>query len=327
MTHARLNERHCLRRWLGWTVLAWAALAVGPSAAQQDALQTRFAIDDADPESHVPTPEQAMRAPLQMGYWTMLVAERAEAAMKKGEHASAIRYYRALANAVPDRSISHTSLCKAYEAQGDWANAVASCKAALGKAGVKLDDHTRFVRVLLARPGTLGARDVADADAVIAHIEQALRSAGAGADAQGATPARVSRSAALLPHQLRCELALRLEDGKRLGTCSAALQKLAPGDARTVTFQWALALTKKDFAEAQRLVTSARRAKLPDDALAAMEKRLELERERAPWWQRLLDGGKLLATGTMLLVLLAGAALLLAWRRSGRRRRTFAQPA
>ena len=94
------------------------------------------------------------------------------------------------------------------------------------------------------------------------------------------------------------------------------LQKLAPADPRTVMFRWALALTQRDFAQAERLVAAARRAELPGDALAAMEQRLAFERERAPWWQRLPSEQRLIAAGTGVLTLfVVSAAAVIARRR------------
>ena len=292
---------------------AFAALACAASPlAAQDGLTSHFAIDDADPEASVPTAQQALQAPLQMGYWTMLVAERGDAAMKKGEHAVAARYFRALVKAVPDRSVGYARLCSAYRAASDFANALTSCKAALGTAGVTLEDHARFVRLLLDERGELAREEVADADAVIAHAAQALP--------------RDAKARAIAIAQLRCELGLRLEDASRLQACTRALGTLAPKDPLTLAFRWSLALLERDFAQAERLLDAAREAKLPAEALAGMERRMQVEHERMPWLEALRQPRALLGLAA-LAVTVALALMLFARRRGLRRRGGLAQPA
>jgi hypothetical protein len=135
--------------------------------AQGDGLKTTFAIDDADPESKVPSEQDAMRAPLQMGYWVMLVSDRAEAATKRGDLPAAVKYYRAIAKAAPDRAAPFKKMCTTYEAMDDWENAVGSCQVALGKQGATIDDYQHFMRLLLSKQGALNADEIADADAVV----------------------------------------------------------------------------------------------------------------------------------------------------------------
>jgi hypothetical protein len=78
-------------------------------------LSKRHAIDEHDPEASVPTPEQAMRNPLEMGYLLMDLIARAEAATQRGDHAAAVRYHRAIVKAVPARALAHANLCRAQE--------------------------------------------------------------------------------------------------------------------------------------------------------------------------------------------------------------------
>src|SRR4051812_45708366 len=68
------------------------------------------AIDEEHPERSVPTPEQALKNPLEMGYLVMDLVARAEAASQRGDHAAAVRYYAAIAKAVPERSVSYTKM-------------------------------------------------------------------------------------------------------------------------------------------------------------------------------------------------------------------------
>ena len=66
---------------------------------------------------------------------------RAEAASQRGDHAAAVRYYRAVASAVPERAVAFSKLCKAHEALGEVQEAIRSCRKALGKGGAELEER------------------------------------------------------------------------------------------------------------------------------------------------------------------------------------------
>src|SRR5690349_14057164 len=89
---ARSSQR--LRLWIG-LVLALLGASIGAAAAQETQPEESvrvpnqgtpnqglpalaFPIDDDDPASSVPTPEQSSKSPLDMGYWVMAVSDRAE---------------------------------------------------------------------------------------------------------------------------------------------------------------------------------------------------------------------------------------------------------
>jgi hypothetical protein len=296
----------------------WLSHAPAPAAAQAElgGIATRFAIDDDDPERSVPTPEQASKAPLQMGYWAMLVSDKADAATRRGDHAAAAKYWRALAKAVPDRSVAYRRMCMAYKAAGDLRNALESCKAVLAKNGVEIEDYVIFVRLLLAKESALSAAEIAHADQVLAHVERELdEPMGAAAD-----PAKAQNQARLWKvrmQQLRCELGLRIEDRARLDTCTKALAQLAPEDARTITFAYALAILKGDFARADSLIERGRRAGLPQQALEQMRHKLQTELEQQPWYAQLLQDAVWAAAGGVAAALAAVAAFIAVRRRRG----------
>ncbi len=235
------------------------AVAPGPGGD----ISAKYRIDDSNPEHSVPTSAEAMKNPLEMGYLMMDLIARADAATQRGDHAAAVRYYRALGKAVPERSVSFAKLCKAYEALGDREQAVEACKLALGKGGVVLEDYARFVHLTLQQAEPLSPDQIEDIDAIVTHIGEQLKG-----DPQGPL------SAALLA----CELGTRLEDTKRLEACSAQLAKLAPKDPRTLSFAWALALKQQDVPKAEQVLGDAKRGGLPAAALAAMETQLESAR-------------------------------------------------
>ena len=55
-----------------------------------------------------------------------------------------------------------------------------------------------------------------------------------------------------------------------MGSCTAALAKVAPEDAKTIVFQWSYAVMRGDRAEAARLVDRAKQAGVTVDGVAQM---------------------------------------------------------
>jgi tetratricopeptide (TPR) repeat protein len=313
MLHMRRQSSKSIAAIRLSTALALPLVTSSPAVAEDPAqaveqveidqlAQEAFALSDSDPESSVPSMEQAMRRPLQMGYFVILLIERGKAALDRGDAAAAVKYYRALVKAVPERSQSYSLLCKAYEAQADIQSALENCRTALGKEGVTVEDNLRFVEVLLKKPVALEARDIEDVEAVAGHLEQEL-----GPEKDGP----------LVANRLRCGLGIRLEDVKRLEACTRELRKLAPKDAGTIAFSWALALKQRDFVAAERVMAEAKAAGLPIHALRKMQEGLAVAREGAGGWRRWLRDWYLLVGGTALLAL--GIFLLV----HARRRRTL----
>jgi hypothetical protein len=75
-----------------------------------------FPIDDADPVRDVPTQAEADARPLDFAYYLQELAARADAATARGDHGAAVRYYRALARAVPDSSLPREKLSASLQA-------------------------------------------------------------------------------------------------------------------------------------------------------------------------------------------------------------------
>jgi tetratricopeptide (TPR) repeat protein len=271
---------------------------VGPGAVRADdptvhphALPAAsVAIDDADPERSVPDAEWAHAHPMEMGYLMMAFADRADAAEKARDYLAAARYYRALGKAVPDRAVSFGKACRAYEAAGDVGAAAASCREALGKGGVTVDDHLRFVRTTLRLPGSLDAHQVADVEAVLQRLDEDV------------DDGRVRQ----LALQLRCDLELRLEHAGRLERCLEALRSAGAPGAKLVAYEWSLAMLKGDAERASDLIERARQLGLPASAIASMRSRLE----RAGPDVRLSPRSMGIASMALGVMVLAG----LAWR-------------
>jgi len=266
------SDRGSARCSLALPALLLAMSAV-PAARADEALSVsahdlsaKFAIDENDPERSVPTEAEAMKNPLEMGYLMMDMIARAEAATQRGDHAAAVRYYRGLAKAVPARAVSFSKLCKAYEALGDEGQALKSCREALGKGGVTVDDHARYVRLSLKQAEPLDAAKIEELDSIVTHVREQLKE-----DPQGPIVAAL----------LACEIATRVEDTERLRTCSTQLMKLLPNDARSIAFSWALVIRERDWDAGERLITKAKQAGLAAPAIEALETQLVAERDKA----------------------------------------------
>lgn len=275
------------------------ASAQAPEAPPEQAhdLSTRFTIDPKDPEGSVPSPEEAMKNPLEMGYLMMDMIARAEAATQRGEHATAARYYRALSKAVPERAVAFSKLCKTYEALGRRAEAIEACRTALGKGGVEVSDYRRFVQLTLQKAESLTPSELEDVDAIVAHLDTEL-----GKDPKGKTTVT----------ELRCEIATKLEDTARLKQCVQDLTTLEPDAASTLTFGFALALSEHDLEAARDIVAQAKAKGLPQAALSRMETTLSRESDKPSGWLSAFGGWVAFA------VLSATALLGLIW--GGRRK-------
>ncbi len=70
---------------------------------------------------------------------------------------------------------------------------------------------------------------------------------------------------------LACQLAVRLEDAKRLNACVDGLKRVHADPRLVLSFEWSQALVSKDSKRADALLDQAKSLKMPDSALRAME--------------------------------------------------------
>jgi len=187
----------------------------------------------------------------------MDLSDRAEHAIQLGDHAKAAAYYRALIKAVPERAVSYSRACREHEAAGQVADAIEMCRLALGKSGVKLEDHARFVRVMLRKHDALTPAEIADVDAVIQRIR-----------AEGGEQGKSIAAA------FDCDLGVRSHDPARTRSGIASLEQLKQPAAQIVAYRWALALMEKDAERASEIVAEAKQAGVPQSAIAAMQSAL-----------------------------------------------------
>ena len=257
-----------------------------PAPAVEAAIPGLPPIDDANPAASVPSPKERDAEPLKYGYFLQELIDRAQRATMRGDHQAAARYYVALAKAVPDRATAFGKLCESLEAAGMRERALTSCGQALAREGVRVEDFMRFVRLTIAKPGALTEAEVKEADAAVNHL--------------AAQP-----EAALGGHHLACELATKLEGTERLERCTAALVAAAPQDPKTVYFQWALAVRRKDCDQARALVERARATGMTEAGVTRMSQATD-ELSPGGWL-----GLRYWKTGLLLLLLVIGMTVTL----------------
>jgi tetratricopeptide (TPR) repeat protein len=220
------------------------------AAALEPGMLSKWPVDDQHPEQNIPTEQQRNAEPLQFGYWLQDVALKAEKAVRTGNHEAAIRYYAALAVAVPDRAIAFTKLCTEYEAVADLEKAINACGQALQLDGVKVGDFTHFVHLVLAKPGQLGKKERLALATVLQHMRD---------DPQGRG----------VVDDLECEVGVRTSNVAQLKECTTGLAAKAPDDAKTIVYEWSLAVQEGRFVEAEKLIDRARSKGIRVDQMAA----------------------------------------------------------
>ena len=215
-------------------------------------LSSKYGIDPRDPESAIPSVAERNKNPLEFGYFLQDLLDRAEQARKALDYDSVIRYYRAVARIVPERAKAWSKLCEAYEAVKDNDRAIRACRYAIDREGAELQDHVRYVNLLLNKPGELSPTDRTEIIAIIEHLEK-------------------DPSLNVAANHIRCQLGVKVKDVAMLETCTKALAAVAPDDAKTIVFQWSLALQKGQRAEAKRLIDRARKSGVILEGIERME--------------------------------------------------------
>ncbi len=250
-------------------------------------LSVLFPINDSDPESSVPTPKQRDGNPLEFGYYLQDLLAKAEAATKKNDHQSAIRYYRALAASIPNQAQGWSKLCQSYEATRDRQRALGACKYAIDREGAELQDFTRFVELMVGKPEALLPEERTAVNDVLVHLDK-------------------QPGLAVPAAHLRCKAAVKMDDRANLEACTAVLATSSPDDPKTVVFQWSLAVMRGQRDQAALLVDRARAMGVETDSLERMSSVMSARGGR---WSMLLGA-----------IALGGAALLLALLAIRRRR-------
>lgn len=238
-----------------WTGSAKAAQAVMPTALVDGQPGrtglSKWPIDKQNPESSIPSKNERDSNPLEFGYLLMDISDLAEAAVRNGKHLDAVRYFKALAKAVPDKAVSFRKLCESFEALADWQNALANCAVALTLDGVVLEDFERYVHIALDMKPTFGATDGEELDRIAHHLQTQIPNS-------------------TLADEIICKTGLRLRDNRRLQQCTDRLTASAPNSPKTLTYRWAFALQRGDEPTARRVIDEAKGRAISPAVVKAM---------------------------------------------------------
>jgi hypothetical protein len=300
-----MSTKGKLRRWLpALIVCAWSGLTQHVVLAEDaDDLQSTTSedkegpygpeINDADPESSIPDQGGLNRDPIATGYMLMEMSLRAEKAEGERDWPKALRYYRALGKAVPERSVSFSRICNVYIQMSETDLAIEACRKATRLQGVTVNDFLRLATLLLERtPEGVGLPpdDVKEIEAVVRHL-------------------RKDNPEGQEPQILLCRLAVKLGSVPGLRECVDKLEQALPHDATTLTFKFSLALLEKDLSKAHEVIDEARQAELPAEAIGLMQKELST-RARQKLTRQLATGAAVVGVPFA-----AATALLALWRR------------
>jgi hypothetical protein len=226
--------------------------AVSPQESLPWQLSQKFPLNEDNPEISIPNKNQRLRNPMEFGYLLQDLIEGAEMARKRGDYYAVVRYYRAIAKAVPERAKGWSKLCEAYAIVNDHARAAKTCGMALSLPGVELQDYTRFIEQTLLLPGKPTPENVTKMKDVLDHLDKQPDIELATAD-------------------LRCQVGVATSDTRMLETCTAALTRLDPNNPKTVVYEWTLAMHRGQTEAAGRLLQRAKALKLPTANIERMQ--------------------------------------------------------
>lgn len=247
-------------------------------------------IDEQNPEGNIPTEEQRNRNPVEFGYWLQDLAAMAQKASKRGDHLVAIKFFTAMAKAVPDRPVSYRRLCDEYNAAGMGDKAIEACGSVLLLKDITLDDYARYMTLIVTKPGNLSRREVDSLTGLVEHLKH-------------------EPSARDSYYEIECSVAVRVDNMAELQECVDGLSATAPAAPSTILYQWTLALKRGQYGEARKAIEHGKRISMSAQSIARMEQ--ETDDTVAQHYRKYVTGGI-----AMLLTLIAvGAGITLLRRR------------
>jgi hypothetical protein len=254
---------------------------------------SRFPINYDNPEATIPTEAERNKEPLDFGYYLQDLASEGAYAEKSGDYAGAVKFWRALAKAVPDVATGFRRSCAAYEVLKDRYHGLDFCGSTLNQQGAVLEDYVHYGNVMLMKPEHLDAAELSDLENTIKHLR------GQGGDGP-----------LFIAETLTCELGVHEQDVKRLEPCTQALVKLKPNEPQTLSFLWSLAMFRHDYAAAQDYVDRLKTTSYNPALVARMAASVQSEKR---WWKPFLSDWRYQAS--LLTVLLAAGVGLLSSRK------------
>lgn len=165
-----MNTTRLCRNWaLALAIFGVVSLAgLGAAhAARPGDISTKWPVNDDDPSANIPSVEERNSDPLAFAYFLQDLVARATMAYEVENWQDTVKYYEALAKAVPDIARPFSSLCVAYAKLQQFSVAQAYCAKVITMQGAKVIDHLRLVDITLTKP-QLTQEDV---DTVLASLD------------------------------------------------------------------------------------------------------------------------------------------------------------
>jgi hypothetical protein len=119
----------------------------------------------------VPSAEERNSDPLEFGYFLQDLMLRAQTAYQAENWPATVKYFEAMAIAVPDIARPHSTLCVAHAKLGNFDVARAFCWKATTLQGAKVIDHLRFVDLTLRRQ-KLDETNVVEIEESLKHLRE-----------------------------------------------------------------------------------------------------------------------------------------------------------
>jgi len=246
------------------------ALSVGTPVEGGEWQLSRYRIDFDNPEASVPTKEQRDSNPLEFGYHLQDLATMAKKQERLGNFDKAVKFWLAIARAVPDANAGFFGACAAFEKLGQRDQAIENCEKGLAlPPEFPMGEFVRYARLVTGGVGAPSPEAIAKVDATIAHLRT-----------------QKAPAAPEIADRIACDLALRLGDSTRLAPCAKALALSSPKDPMTLTYGWALAMDQGNLADARKLLDQLKEQKLPAPEIEKMAR--AMQEQSQPWrvWLR-----------------------------------------
>ena len=129
----------------------------------------KYRVNDDNPIASIPSTEEKNQNPIEFAHFLQDLIARSESAFRKQDWEKSVKYYEAVAVAVPDRALPFSRLCTGYSKLGKLETAITKCALAITLPGAKVMDHLRFVNLTLQKPA-LTAIDVSNVEHSLQHL-------------------------------------------------------------------------------------------------------------------------------------------------------------
>jgi tetratricopeptide (TPR) repeat protein len=134
-------------------------------------LATKWKVNDDNPTASIPSEEERFKNPLEFGYFMQDLLARGEYHLALGDWNKVVKYYEAVATAVPDSWIGFNRLCLAYGQLGKHELAAANCGKAVSLPRARVLDHIRLIENTL-QSSRFTQREIDSVESSLHHLRE-----------------------------------------------------------------------------------------------------------------------------------------------------------